>query len=187
MAAAVAVCDDGASAAEVCRCLRDGQAATRGAALVPEREGAPFEELRAASDGYRRRHGAWPRIFVARIGPMAEHRAREEYVRNVLMAGGFETIWSDGGESPAAVADACAASGAAAAVICGADDRYPEHLPETARALKESGAASVVAAGRPGAHEAAWRAAGVDAFLVKGDDLVELLGRLQEAAEVHCD
>ncbi len=66
-----------------------------------------------------------------------------------------------------------------AAVICGPDPLYPDVVPELAPALLEAGAGRVLLAGRPGAHQAAWEAAGVSGFVYLGCDVLAVLAGLQ--------
>ena len=77
---------------------------------------------------------------------------------------------------------ACAASGAAIAVICSSDARYATDVETIAPRLRAAGARFVVLAGNPGAEEARYRAAGVDTFIfVKCDVLGTLRKLLREA------
>jgi methylmalonyl-CoA mutase len=83
---------------------------------------------------------------------------------------------------PDAQAAACAASGAAIAVICSSDARYTTDVVGVAPLLHAAGARVVVLAGSPGAGEAGYRAAGVDRFIfVKCDVLATLRELLHEA------
>ncbi len=69
-------------------------------------------------------------------------------------------------------------SGALLVCLCGADDAYAQHAEGYAKAFKASGAKGVALAGRPGEYERAWRAAGVDDFIVIGEDAVAMLQEL---------
>lgn len=156
----------------------------RAAPLPLRRLAAPFEALRARSDAWRAARGARPRVFLACLGPLAEHGARTSWTTNLLAAGGVEAIApaADGWLEPQAAAEAFAASGAAEAIACGADARYAELLPALAPALRAAGARRLTVAGAPGAREEADRAAGVDGWVHLGQDvlafLTELLDRL---------
>jgi methylmalonyl-CoA mutase len=77
-----------------------------------------------------------------------------------------------------ALAAAFKASGAALACLCSSDKVYAEIAAEAAKALHAAGARHIYLAGRPGEHEAALRAAGVDDFVFAGGDA---LAMLQEA------
>ncbi|GEL72065.1 methylmalonyl-CoA mutase family protein [Myxococcus virescens] len=148
--------------------------------LRPARVAEPFEALRDASDRYLAAHGARPKAFLASLGTVAEHTTRSTWTANVLAAGGIEPADQHGF---ADIADAVArfqASGAPLAVISGPDALYPEWVPALTAALKSKGARAVAVAGRPGDHEAAFRAAGVDVFFYAGADLFALLSSLHQ-------
>lgn len=59
--------------------------------------------------------------------------------------------------------------------LCSSDEVYATSAAEAAKALRQAGAAAIYLAGRPGEHEADWRAAGIDAYLYAGGDLLALL------------
>jgi methylmalonyl-CoA mutase len=149
--------------------------------LTPHPFAEPFEELRAASDAWQTAHGRRPRAFLANMGPVAHHTARATYAKNFFEAGGFEVVGNDGFRDGDSAARAFAASGATVAVICSSDKLYPDMVPQAAPLLKAAGARSVVLAGNPGVHEAAWRGAGVDRFIfIKCDVLATLRDLLRE-------
>jgi methylmalonyl-CoA mutase len=125
--------------------------------LEPVRWAEPFERLR------ERAGASAPRAGLAVLGPAAEHAARAGFARALLAAGGI------------ASADLAPGETAPLAILCGADERYAAEAESAARALKAAGAREVWLAGRPGEHEAAWRAAGVDRFVYAGGDAVEAL------------
>ncbi len=152
--------------------------------LPLRRLAAPFEALRARSDAWRAARGAAPRVFLASLGPLAEHGARTAWITNLLAAGGVEAVApsADGWLEPQAAATAFSASGASEAIVCGTDARYAELLAALVPALRAAGARRVTVAGAPGEREAADRAAGVDGWVHLGQDvlafLVELVDRL---------
>ena len=65
------------------------------------------------------------------------------------------------------------------AVICSSDDVYAEMAVDTARKLKEAGAARVLLAGKPADPEALG-AAGVDGFIYLGANVLEIVGELMD-------
>jgi methylmalonyl-CoA mutase len=147
-------------------------------ALAPVRWAAPFEALRDKGEA------AKARVFFANLGPLAEFSARANYAKNLFASGGVdavgpETVYPD----HAAIATALKANVAAVAVLCGADARYAMEAADAARALKAAGASWVVYAGKP-ADEAALRAAGVDQFIVAGQDALAALATLHAALGV---
>jgi len=147
--------------------------------LAARREAEIFERLRDASDVWLEDKGVRPRIFLANVGPVADHKPRATFATGFFEAGGIETIGNNGFATPEETADAFSASGASMAVICSSDARYPDLVPELAGMLDERGARTVLVAGRPGENEQAWRSAGVSGFIYVGCDqhgmLVDLL------------
>ncbi|XXF80793.1 methylmalonyl-CoA mutase family protein [Myxococcaceae bacterium GXIMD 01537] len=155
-------------------------AAGAGLPLRPARVAESFESLRDASDRFLAAHGKRPRAFMANLGSVAEHTARATWIANTLASGGIEPSEHHGFASADAAAVLFAESGASLAVISGPDALYPESVPALCAALKARGARVVAVAGRPGDHEAAFRAAGVDLFLYAGADLFALLSTLHQ-------
>jgi methylmalonyl-CoA mutase len=154
-------------------------------ALPSHRLAEPFESLRDAADATAAKTGKRPTVFLANLGPMADHSARSTWIRNLLAAGGIAAATSgDSFTNSAEVGAAFATSDAQVACICGADTTYAELAETTAMTLKNAGCTSVYLAGRPGELEAALTAAGVDAFIVAGQDVVALLAEMQRATQV---
>jgi methylmalonyl-CoA mutase len=147
------------------------------APLAPMRLAAPFEQLRDAADAVLAREGAPPRIFLAAIGPLSAHGRRVGFARDLFEAGGLEALVDAGAVEAEESAARFAASGAASACLCGSDEAYGECAERFAAALKAAGARHVVLAGKPGANEAALRAAGVDDFIFAGCDAVAAIER----------
>ncbi|MBU2581861.1 MAG: methylmalonyl-CoA mutase subunit beta [Alphaproteobacteria bacterium] len=157
-----------------------GPAATlKATALVSSRLAEPFEALRDRAEAWKAKTGAFPRVFLAGLGPIAVHTARSTWVRNLLAAGGIEALTSEGYASPDKAVAAFKASGASIACICSSDETYRSQGAAVALGLKAAGAGKVLIAGRPGDHEAGLRAAGVDTFVFAGQDMLEVLGELQ--------
>lgn len=150
------------------------------APLRPVRLAEAFESLRDASDRHLGLSGSRPRAFMLSLGTVAEHTVRSMWVANALAVGGIETTEHRDFTDAAHAAEAFASAGTPLAVISGPDTLYPEQVPALAQALKARGARTVVVAGRPGDHEAAFRAAGVDLFISAGADLFQLLKTLHQ-------
>jgi len=148
--------------------------ATEGA-LAPLRLSEPFERLREAAKSA-------PKMFLAAMGPLSAHTQRLGFAREFFEAGGLATVVGVGATSAVALAAEFSGSEAGIACLCGTDDAYSADAEAFAAALKTAGARVVMLAGRPGEHEAAWRAAGVDGFIYAGGDriatLEDLLRRL---------
>ena len=135
----------------------------------PKPFAAEFEALRAQAKALA------PKLFLANIGPIADHTARATFAKNFFEAGGIETLTSKGFDNAADLVTAFKDSGAEMAVLCGSDDGYDAHAADFARALKEAGCTMLYLAGRPGAQEEAWRAAGIDEFAFMGANLLTIL------------
>ena len=130
---------------------------------------AEFEALRDAPKGY---------VFLATMGPLAEHAARARFVENLLDAGGV--VWGNPGPLHA-VGEVLASYEAPAAVcLVGSDAAYAAWGADLVRALREAGARRVILAGRPG--PATVPAELVDDFCAAGEDAVAFLRRTREAS-----
>ena len=147
--------------------------ASDAAALPRIRLAESFEALRGACDRIRAETGARPRVFLATLGTQAEFTPRASFAKNFFEAGGIEAVGHDDGAS--SLAQAFATSGAALACLCGADKTYESEAVPVAQALKTAGARHIYLAGRPGEHEAAFRAAGIETFIYSGCDALAVL------------
>jgi methylmalonyl-CoA mutase len=139
------------------------------------RASAPWEALRDAADRHAEQQGGRPKVFLANLGAIPEHRARADYAFNLFAAAGIEPVTNDGFDTPDEAAAAFEASGAEVAVICGPDARYPDAVPALAALLKDKGASAVVLAGKPGEHEARYTEAGVDRSIHIGADVLGVM------------
>ena len=161
-------------------------------ALPPMRLAAPFERLRDRSDQILRDSGARPKIFLANLGTAADFTARAAFAKSFFETGGIEAVeflpppreasssspLPEGVKDFAALAAAFRASGAVLACLCSSDNIYARQAAAAAKALQAADAKHIYLAGRPGAQEAALRAAGVNDFVFAGGDA---LATLQEA------
>ncbi|HEX2678320.1 MAG TPA: methylmalonyl-CoA mutase family protein, partial [Polyangiales bacterium] len=152
--------------------------AQRPGALPVRRQAEPFEQLRDRADAHAKKSGKRPSVFLANLGAIPQHKARSTFSTGFLNAGGVAALDNDGFATPEAVADAFAASGASFAILCGSDDQYVEWVPKVAPLLQAKGVKEILLAGRPGDHEAAFKAAGVSTFIFMGADVVATLSGL---------
>lgn len=130
---------------------------------------APFETLRDRAEAYLEKTGKRPSVFLATLGPLAEHTARADFARNLFAAGGIEAKSAPvPPKSASELGAAYKASGRKIAVLCGADKRYEAEAADAAKALKEAGVAALWLAGK---HEAD----GVDRHIFMGCDVVHEL------------
>ncbi len=162
---------------------------TGGAVVVPAlpstRVAEPFEALRHSADAKTRADGGKrPAVFLANLGPLAEHTARATWTRNLLAVGGIDVLVPEGFTQSAEVGKAFAASGATAACICSNDENYAALGEAAAMALKGAGAETVYLAGKPVDQADLLRAAGVDSFLHVGIDVLEALRDLHTRLDI---
>lgn len=148
----------------------------RGGLLSAIRLAAPFERLRDAAD----RAAVKPEVFLAALGPRAEHASRATWVQNLLAAGGIASIPGEGFTASADAGRAYAESGARIACICGSEEAYGQLGEAVAGVIKQAGAQRVYLAGRP-ANAAQLQAAGVDGFWFAGADMLAILSEVHDA------
>ena len=165
--AAIAAAKDGATLGEIARVFRSG--AGEGAVVKPLRmfrSAQMFEELRERSENHARETGARPRVFLANMGPIPQHKPRADFTRGFFEVAGFDVIGNDGFDDPGAAADATVDSEAPIAVICSTDPTYPELVPPFVRKLKgKAPNVIIVLAGYPKKQIDSHRETGVDEFI----------------------
>lgn len=130
--------------------------------------GAAFEAMRAEPP-------AEP-VFLATLGPVAQHTARATFASNLLAAGGIGVVVAGPTAGPEELV--AAYSGQAVVCLAGSDPTYAEWGAAAAAALREAGATRVVVAGKPTAlgdeHSA-------DDSCAMGVDALAFLTRTREA------
>ncbi|MEM9938004.1 MAG: methylmalonyl-CoA mutase family protein [Pseudomonadota bacterium] len=126
----------------------------------------PFETLRDRAEAHLEAKGARPAIFLATLGPLAEHTARADFARNLFAAGGIEAKEAPvPSQSASELAAAFKASGCAIAVICGSDKRYEAEAAEASKKLKTAGVLRIWLAGK-------FEAENIDSHIKMGCDVV---------------
>jgi methylmalonyl-CoA mutase len=154
--------------------------------LSTRRLAEDYEVLRANAEAYRQAEGNYPRVFLANMGPLRQHKARADYSAGFLQPGGFEMIQGAELESVESAIEASLASGAKIVVVCSTDETYPELVPALTAGIKKGNAdISVVLAGYPVDHIETFQKAGVDAFIHLKANNLETLIKLQEKAGVE--
>jgi methylmalonyl-CoA mutase len=148
--------------------------------LLPRiRLAEPFERLRDASDRLLAETGARPKILLACLGAPADFTPRATFARNFFEAGGIEAVSKQ--TEPATLGADFKAIGTPLACLCGSDQAYESAAAPAAAALNAAGARHIYIAGRPGARDAPWRAAGVLSFIHEGCDALSLLQAAYQA------
>jgi len=154
-------------------------------ALRPFRGAEGFEALRRAGDEYLARTGQRARVFLAKMGPVRQHKGRADFSTGFFAVGGFEIDGRKSFTTAEEAADAAIASGAAVAVLCSTDETYPELAPAFARRIKAGKPAlTVVLAGHPAECEPEFRAAGFSEFIHVRSNVRATLAELQRLAGV---
>lgn len=142
----------------------------------------PFERLRDRADAAKPKMGRTPSVFLANIGPLAENTARTMWIRNLLAAGGIESVVvSDGFTTSADVGRAFLESGLSVACICGSDEAYSTLADATASLLKTVGAKKVYIARKPASPEVRSTGVGIDGYIYSGADAVGWLRKVHDA------
>ncbi|GAB7006078.1 methylmalonyl-CoA mutase family protein [Nocardioides sp. AN3] len=147
--------------------------------VLPERQADPL------SDAVRRYGASFEalrddpppqRVFLATLGPVAQHTARATFASNLLAAGGIAV---DVAGATADVDELLAAYGGQSVVcLAGADSVYEQWGAEAATALREAGARHVIIAGKP-AGPGDWPSC--DDSAAMGVDALDFLHRTREA------
>ncbi|QBJ98908.1 methylmalonyl-CoA mutase small subunit [Rhodococcus sp. ABRD24] len=148
------------------------------------RYAAAFEALRDRSDAFLAANGARPQVFLAPLGPVAEHNGRSTFAANLLASGGIEALNPgplDAGNG--SIAAAVKESGARIAVLCGTDKRYAEQGAAAVAALREAGIEQVLLAGPEKIFAGVEGAERPDGFLTARIDAVAALTALLDAID----
>jgi methylmalonyl-CoA mutase len=145
------------------------------------RASVSLEELREAADRFTAKNmGQPPLAFLCNMGTLKEHKARADFSRGFLAAGGIEAISPKGFKTPQEAAEEFAKSGAKLAVLCSSDENYPTLVPGLVKALRAvNPQAVIVLAGYPQEQVEAYKQAGVDDFIHIRADAVQVLKALQ--------
>jgi methylmalonyl-CoA mutase len=154
-------------------------------ALRLARAAGGFETVRRTGDDFLTRTGKRARVFLVRMGPPKQHKARADFAAGFFAIAGFEIDGRKSFATAEEAAGAAAASGAAIAVLCSTDDTYPQLAPVFARRIKAARPALVVVlAGHPGEREQEFRTAGFDEFIHLRSNVRATLAQLQRLAGV---
>lgn len=185
MARAIAAFRQGATLGMVAGALQGDAKEITVTPLNIHRGAEPFEKIRRATEAFTARTGATPKLFLANMGPIPQHKARADFSTAFFNVGAFETIGNNGFATVDEAAQATLASGAKAVVICSTDATYPDIVPSLAQQLKAADPGIlIILAGFPKEHVDAFKEAGVDEFLHVRVNALELLTKLQKHLEV---
>ncbi len=139
-----------------------------------------FEELRDNAENFKSKHGYAPKLFLATMGPVKQHKGRADFSRGFFEVAGFDVIYPNALNNTAEAVESFEKSGAKVVVICSTDETYPEIVPAFMQELKERNIAGyVVLAGYPKEQIEDHKASGVNDFIYLGCDAYTLLKRVQ--------
>ena len=179
--AAVHAAAGGATIGDICRAQAADE--TSDPVIDPvciQRGAEPFEKLRQQTEAYAKSTGTRPKVFLANMGPIPQHKARADFTRGFLEVAAFDVIGNDGFTSTDEAAQAAQDSGASAVVICSTDKTYPDLVPPLTKSIKHAiPNAVVLVAGYPAEHIDTFKAAGVDDFIHMRANCYQLLSNLQ--------
>lgn len=145
-----------------------------------------YERLRMAVIEHGRQAGARPKVFLAAMGPMRQHKARADFSRGFFEVGGFQVVGGAGYADADAAAMAAAESGASIVVICSTDETYPELVPPLAAAMRARlPSVALVLAGYPKDQIEGHKATGVEEFIHIRCDALDSLTRLARRVGVQ--
>lgn len=169
---------DGAAIGEVASSIRSaGKDEIKIKPLNIHRASEIFEELRFASENYKKKTGHKPRVFLATMGSLKQYKARADFSRGFFEVGGFEVIYpSNGFANTDEAATKALESEAEIITICSTDDTYPELVPAIVKGIKsKSPKKIVVLAGYPKDQIEQHKTSGVDEFIYLGADAYSII------------
>ncbi len=183
MALMIDAVSSGATLGEIALVWRSarGETPAKAEPLPVRRQAEAYEELRDAMSRFTARTGSRPRVFLASMGPVGQHKARADFSTAFFAAGGYDILAPGGFDTAEGAVRAAATSGAAIVVLCSTDDTYPSIVPTFCALLKAScPGVTIVLAGYPQDHIGSFRKAGIDEFVHIRANVVEVLRSLAQ-------
>ncbi|MBI5404321.1 MAG: acyl-CoA mutase large subunit family protein [Ignavibacteriae bacterium] len=180
----IEVCIDavlyGATIGDVSRTLKSGdEKPVIFNAVRIHRASEIFEELRNKALEYKEKKGFAPKIFLATMGPVKQHKARADFSRGFFEVGGFDVIYKKEYNTTDEAVSEAIKSGAEIVTICSTDETYPVLVPVLAKELKEKiKDVKIILAGYPKELVEQLRKDGVHDFIFLGADVYKILKSL---------
>ncbi|MCF2529778.1 methylmalonyl-CoA mutase subunit beta [Yinghuangia soli] len=154
--------------------VREPAAAPEGGGLPRVRYAEGYEALRDRSDAILAAKGERPTVFLATLGPVAQHTARAQFTRNLFAAGGIDAVEAGPVETDDELVAAYRAAGTPQVVAITSSDKVyadAEKLRQTTARLHSAGAHHVFLAGAP----KKWAESNVDGYVYLGCDALQVL------------
>ncbi len=171
---------EGASLGEISKSIR--ASSEKGISVTPLKQfrlSEMFEELRIASENYKKKTGIEPKVFLATMGSLKQFKGRADFSRAFFEVGGFEIIYPNGFATTDEAVKNAIDSKAQAVVICSTDDTYPDLVSLIVKGIKEkSKDITIILAGYPKDQIEEHKKSGVDDFIYLGADAYLVLSTL---------
>lgn len=152
-------------------------------AILAHRWTERYEELRLRTEKFQAETGENVKIFLAKMGPIPQHKARADFVTSFMQVAAFNVLTDNDGYSTVEEAvKAALESGADAAIVCSTDATYPELAPAVTKGIKAvKPEMKVFLAGAPSAElKALCDEAGMDDYISVKSNCYETLLRMQK-------
>jgi methylmalonyl-CoA mutase len=164
-----------------CRCKKERVIIEQIPTLKPLQLSEKFEKLRLYAQKFKEKFNHSPRIFIAGMGPVKQHKARVEFSTDFFHVAGFETIYKHGYNTVDEAVDDFIQTVSNVIVICSTDDTYPDLVPEFCdKVLNVKVPTIVILAGYPTEHIEKFKALGVNDFIHLRANIFEVLAKLQK-------
>lgn len=138
-----------------------------------------LESLRERIVEYQQENKTVLSVFMANMGPIAQHKARADFAIGFLQVGAFYIAGNDGFASVDEAVDAAIFSKAQAVCLCSTDDTYPELVPQIVSKLKAAKPGIVcILAGYPTDMVETYKSHGIDIFIHIRANLFDTLKEL---------
>ena len=173
----------GATLDEIRHTLSSSSAAVEAPPLKTRRLAEDYEELREVTRRYEEAKGHRFKVFLANMGPPAQHKARADFSIGFMEVAGFEVLSNNGFTSVDEASAAAIASRAEVTVICSTDETYPEIVPALTKKIKATcQSMMVILAGAPAEeHQGAYNEAGLDNAIHIRANCITVLQSIQKA------
>jgi methylmalonyl-CoA mutase len=143
-----------------------------------------FEELRDNVSAFAAAQHKPVTVFLATMGPSAQHRARADFSKGFFEVAGFNVVYPGGFNTPEEAVNDALKVNPSIVTICSTDETYPELVPSLLKAFKQKFPEIVVVlAGYPVEHIDSFRRAGVDEFIHLKANALDVLTELFKKVE----
>jgi methylmalonyl-CoA mutase len=154
--------------------------------LLTKRPAELFERLRLRASNAKLKTGSLPKVYLFNIGPVKQYKARADFSRGFLEAGGFDVIYRDGVKSISEGIDEADNSCAKVFVLCSTDETYPELVPQFVNEIKSLNKDFIcILAGYPKDQIEDHKKSGIDDFIFLGADVVKVISDIFDKTGVN--